>query len=62
MMFQKTCSACGKFTWHNKVIAKNGDGRCTYCGTPVTTNQAGKREHQVELRRKQCAKMGKTAY
>jgi len=58
MAHKKFCSSCGQNTLHNESGKKDAPPRCTYCGSPVTTNPA-KREHFESLRRKQVAKLGR---
>lgn len=53
-MEKKYCGSCRRTAWHNPSGKKDGSPRCTFCGSPVTTNP-GKREYWENLRRKQSA-------
>lgn len=52
-MTKKHCTSCGRIVWHN-AMKKVGEYRCTFCGSPCSTNPA-KREHQEAIRKKQAA-------
>lgn len=55
-MIRRTCSSCSLYVLHNPCAPKNGGWRCTYCGSPISTNVPSKRELQEEIRQKQVNK------
>ena len=60
MAHRKHCNSCSKDTIHNERGKKDEPARCTYCGSPVTTNPA-KREYWELIRKQQVAKAGRLA-
>jgi hypothetical protein len=54
-MEKKYCNSCRRISWHNPSGKKDGSPRCTFCGSPVTTNP-GKREYWETIRKHQSAK------
>jgi hypothetical protein len=55
-MEKEYCTSCSQTTWHNPSGKKEGRPRCTYCGSPITSNP-GKREYQEMMRTKQVKKV-----